>query len=96
MITAVLTRIAFVFVIVFTFYKSYHVYSNMYSQFFFGDTDHVNDQKFYTRSGAFARPLPSKHLSDYVLETPEEVGHDHERKRQKIEKSNTSRIKRKP
>ena len=64
----------------------------MYSQFFFGDTDHVNGQKFHTRYGAFARPLPSKHLSDYILETPEEVGFDHKRKRQRIEKSNITKI----
>ena len=54
----------------------------------YGNTVHVNGQKFYMRSGAFASPLPSRDPGDYVLETPEEEGHDHERKRQRIEKSN--------
>ena len=47
-----------------------------YSQFFFGKTDHIHGQKFYTRSGAFARSLSSRNLQDYALETPEQAGHE--------------------
>ena len=72
----------------FNFNKFNYNYNISYFQFFFGKTDHVHGQKFYTHSGAFARPLSSRDLGDYVLETPEEEGCEHERKRKRIEKSN--------
>ena len=62
-----------------------------YSQFFFGNTDHVHGQKFHTRSGAFTRPLLSRDLQDYILETPKNEGYECEQKRQKIKTSKNTK-----
>ena len=57
-----------------------------YSHFILRKTDHISGQKFYTCSGAFVKPLPSRDIEDYFIQpSPKHEAHDHETKRLRLE-----------
>ena len=72
------------FFIFISFTKFNSIFNNMsYSQFTFGKTDHIHSLKFHTSSGNFIKPLPSKDLQDYVINTPELEGYKQEKNKAK-------------